>query len=78
MGEEQDRAHNLFYKVNGLTASPQRLLVTIPGPQVIKLFSSSVKRSMKFQLLINFQIVKISGKFRLKTQKLVIYPAHER
>ena len=54
--------------------------MTIPGPQVIKLFSSSVKLSMKFQLhvLINIEIVKISGKFRFKTQKLVIYPAHER
>ena len=46
-----------------------------PGPKVIKLFSSSAQLSMKFQLLINVEIIKISGKFRFKTQKLAIYPA---
>ena len=46
-------------------------------PEVIKLFSSSAQLSMKFQLLINVEIVKIGGKFRIKTQKLVIYPAHK-
>ena len=46
-----------------------------PGPEVIKLFSSSAQLSMKFQLLINAKIVKISEKFRFKPQKLVIYPA---
>ena len=45
-----------------------------PGPEVIKLFSSSAQLSMKFQLLINAEIVKISEKFRFKPQKLVIYP----
>ena len=48
-----------------------------PGPEVIKLFSSSAQLSMKFQLLINVEIIKISGKFRLKTQKLEIYPANK-
>ena len=48
-----------------------------PGPKVIKLFSSSAQLSMKFQLLINVEIIKISGKFRFKTQKLVIYPANK-
>ena len=43
----------------------------------IKLFSSSAQLNMKFQPLINFEIVKISGGFRCKTQKLVIYPAHK-
>ena len=47
-----------------------------PGPKVIKLFSSSAQLSIKFQLLIDVEIVKISGKFMFKTQKLVIYPAH--
>ena len=46
-----------------------------PGPEVIKLFSSSAQLSMNFQLLINAEIVKISGKCRFKPQKLVIYPA---
>ena len=46
-----------------------------PGPEVIKLFSSSAQLSMKFQLLINAEIVKISGKFRFNPQKLVISPA---
>ena len=48
-----------------------------PGPEVIKLFSSSAQLSMKFQLLINVEIVKINEKFRFKTQKLIIYPAHK-
>ena len=46
-----------------------------PGLEVIKLFSSSAQLSMKFQLLINAEIVKISEKFRFKPQKLVIYLA---
>ena len=51
----------------------------IPGPKIIKLFSSSAQLSMKFQLLITFNvaIVQIGGKFRFKTQKLVIFPAHK-
>ena len=48
-----------------------------PGPEVIKLFSISAQLSMKFQLLINAEIVKISGKFGIKPQKLVIYPANK-
>ena len=51
--------------------------VTGPGPEVIKLFSSSAQLSMKFQLLINAEIVKISGKFRFIPQNLVIYPANK-
>ena len=48
-----------------------------PGPEVIKLFSSSAQLSMKFQLLINVEIVKISGKFRFISHKPVIYPVHK-
>ena len=48
-----------------------------PGPEVIKLFSSSAQLSMKFQLLLNAERVKINGKFRFNPQKLVIYPAHK-
>ena len=44
------------------------------GPEVIKRFSSSTQLSLKFQLLINVEIVKKFGKFMFKTQKLVIYP----
>ena len=40
----------------------------IPGSEVIKLFSSSTQLSMKVQLLINIEIIKISGNFRFKTQ----------
>ena len=54
-----------------------RTLYLRPGPEVIKLFSSSAQLSMKFQLLINVEIIEISGKFRFRTQKLVIYPAHK-
>ena len=44
-----------------------------------KTFLSSAQLSMKFQLLINVEIVKKCGKLRFKTQKLVdvIYPAHK-
>ena len=48
-----------------------------PGLEVIKPFLSSAQLSMKFQLLINVEIVQTGGKFRFKTQKLVIYPAHK-
>ena len=34
------------------------------GLKVIKLFSSSAQLSMKFQLLTDIKILKISGKFR--------------
>ena len=47
------------------------------GPEVIKLFSSSAQLSIKFQQLINAEIVEISETFRLSTQQLVIYPAHK-
>ena len=47
------------------------------GPEVIKFFSSPDQLSMKFQLRINVEIVKLSGNFRFKTKKLVIYPAHK-
>ena len=42
-----------------------------PCLEVIKLFSSSTQMSIKFQLLIDVEIVKISGKFKFKTQKLL-------
>ena len=48
-----------------------------PGPEVIKLFSSSAQLSMKNQLLITVKIVKIGGKFIFIPQNLVIYPAHK-
>ena len=57
-------------------SSVNNLVQMRPGPEVIKLFSSSAQLSMKFQLLINAEIVKNCGNFRFKTQKLVIYPAY--
>ena len=64
--------------VTWLVASSVRIKGSkTPGPEVIELFSSSAQLSMKFELLINVEIVKISGKFRFKTKKLVIYPAHK-
>ena len=48
-----------------------------PGLEVIKLFSSSAQLSMKFQLLINAEIVKISEKLRFIPQNLEIYPAYK-
>ena len=44
------------------------------GPEVIKLFSCSTQLSMKFQLLINTEIIKIGRKFRVRLAKPVIYP----
>ena len=53
-------------------------LSTGQGLEVIKLFSSSAQLIMKFQLLINVEIIdKISGKFRFSAHQLVIYPAHK-
>ena len=43
-------------------------LERIPGLEVIKLFSCSTQLSMKFQLLINVEIVKNCGKLKFKTQ----------
>ena len=48
-----------------------------PCPKVIELFSGSPQLSMKFQLLINVEIVKIRGNFKFKTQKQIIYGAHK-
>ena len=45
--------------------------------EVIKLFSCSTQLSMKFKLLINFEIAKINEIFKLKSQKLVIYHANK-
>ena len=45
-----------------------------PGPEVIKLISCSTQLSIKFQLLINTEIIKIGRKFRLGLAKPVIYP----
>ena len=49
----------------------------IPGPEVIKLFSSSTQLSMKFQLLINVKIAQINKNLGLRSQKPVIYPANK-
>ena len=70
----------LFYVFSlspGVYVGTLNLIASIPGPEVIKLFSISAQLSMKFQLLINVEIIKISEKFRFKTQKLVIYPANK-
>ena len=56
---------------------PDSILVPSTGLQVINLFSSPAQVSMKFQLFITVEIVKNCGKFRFKTQKLVIYLAHK-
>ena len=36
------------------------------GAEVIKLFPCSTQRSMKFEMLINIEIVKIDGIYRFK------------
>ena len=42
------------------------------GLIVKKLFSCSTQLSMKFQQIINVEIVEISGKFRDRTQQLLL------
>ena len=49
-----------------------------PGPEVIKLFSCSTQLSMKFKLLINIEIAKIIGIFRVISSKPVIYAANNK
>ena len=53
------------------------LLVSVPGPEVIKLFSCSTQLSMKFKMLINIEIAKINGNFMFRSQKPAIYPANK-
>ena len=48
-----------------------------PGPEVIKLFSSSTQLSIKFKQLINDKIVQIKKNFRFRSPEHVIYPADE-
>ena len=44
---------------------------------VIKLFSCSTQLSMKFKMLINIEIAKINGFFRLNSLEPAIYPAYK-
>ena len=46
-----------------------------PGLKVIKHFLCATQPSMKFQLLINTEIIKIGRIFMLRLAKPVIYPA---
>ena len=68
---------DVFSFLPGVSVGTFNIIVSIPGFKVIKLFSSSAQLSMKFQLHVKVEIVKLSGKFRFKTQQLVIYPAHK-
>ena len=70
-----------FAVIPAMNASTGMFMGGVPGlrvdpTKVTKTFSSSAQLSMKFQLLINVEIVKISGKFRFKSQKQVIYRWH--
>ena len=57
--------HHLYLIVRA--APRENNLKTVKaGLEVIKLFLSSVQLSMKFKLLINGEIVKISGKIRFR------------
>ena len=70
-------SHIFGHSVVYLTLERDKLIPQSSGLEVIKLFSSSAWLSMRFQLLINVEIVKISGNFRFNTQQLVINPAHK-
>ena len=79
---ELGKRRHLFLKID-MVYSQRKVFNSVcrcscPDLEVIKLFfSSSAQLSMKFQLRINVEIVKISGKFRFNTQQLVSYPAHK-
>ena len=45
-------------------------------PRGYKTFSCSSQLSMKLKLLINIKLAKFNGILRLKSSKLVMYPAH--
>ena len=52
------------FKLRGTISSENALFsLTLPGPEVIKLFSCSTEVSMKFYLLINMQMPTIGGFF---------------
>ena len=74
----EPRHCEICYNASRQTSTFYVLRERTPGPEVIKLFSSSTQLSMKFQLLMNDkivkQIVKNSGS---KLKKLVIYPANK-
>ena len=44
-----------------------------PGPKVIKTFSCSIQLRLKFKLLINTEIAKISRNSRLRSPRPEIY-----
>ena len=50
-------------------------LLKTSSPEVIEI-SCSTLLSMKFKLLLNTEIAKITGNFRIKSPKAVIYPAN--
>ena len=57
--------------------SSERLEKPRIKPTDLAPFSCSTQLSIKFKLLINIEIVTISGKFRLKSKNPVIYPANK-
>ena len=73
-----NECHEVPYDVMLIRHSFALLTINIISVlKVIKLFSSSAQLSLKFQVLINVEIVKISEKFRFNTQQLVMCPAHK-
>ena len=69
--------HNALGYWSGLTLCLTKVRSSRARCPATALILSSAQLSMKFQLLMNVEIVKISGKFRFNTQQLVIYPAHK-
>ena len=48
-----------------------------PGPEVIKLFFKLSSAKHEISTAHKYLIVKMGGKFRFKTQKLLLYPAYK-
>ena len=51
--------------------------IAVAGPEVIKLFSSSTRLSMEFELLIIHEITKFGCNFMFRLPKPVINPANK-
>ena len=59
----------------GVYVPLKALFLVFPGTEVIKHFSCSTQLSMKFQLLMNVETTKISGKFMFRSAMPVVYSA---
>ena len=53
------------------------IIIGLPGPEIIKLFTCSTQLSMKFEMLISIKISRNSGFCRLRQAENAIFPARK-